>query len=197
MRGGKVRSNEFFVTMDIVGESMEESERDDVEDGIEKSEVDSPKNDSSSVSDELEPHYEPPYEQFGGANRLQNILEMDLPRPKALLGHHGYDARGQGAVAGGAVAIVVVVCVGFLLVLLVVGVMKMRDGPLPKHRRMGRRMTADGMEWDDTDGIMNITINPLEDMEKASDRLSRQHSLYSEEGADEGESSEDGERWVS
>ncbi len=34
-----------------------------------------------------------------GGNRLQNILEMDLPRPKVLLGHHAYDA-GQGAIAG-------------------------------------------------------------------------------------------------
>jgi ABC-type phosphate transport system auxiliary subunit len=36
---------------------------------------------------------------------------------------------------GGAVAVVVVVCVGFLLVLLVIGVLKMRDAPLPKKRR--------------------------------------------------------------
>lgn len=31
---------------------------------------------------------------------FQNILEMELPRPKALLSHHGYDMGGQGAVAG-------------------------------------------------------------------------------------------------
>lgn len=40
----------------------------------------------------------PSYDQLG-ANRLQNILEMDMPRPKALLGHHSYEV-GQGAVAG-------------------------------------------------------------------------------------------------
>lgn len=34
-----------------------------------------------------------------GANRLQNILEMDLPRPKALLSHRSYE-MGRGAVAG-------------------------------------------------------------------------------------------------
>lgn len=46
----------------------------------------------------LEKHFEPALDQFS-ANRLQNILEMDLPRPKALLSHHGYDV-GQGAIAG-------------------------------------------------------------------------------------------------
>lgn len=40
---------------------------------------------------------------------------------------------------GGAVAVVVVVCVGFLLVLLVIGVLKMRDTPLPKRHRKQRK----------------------------------------------------------
>lgn len=44
-----------------------------------------------------EKHFEQQYDLLG-ANRLQNILEMDLPRPKALLSHHGYAA--QGVVAG-------------------------------------------------------------------------------------------------
>ncbi|KAJ1351908.1 hypothetical protein KIN20_008082 [Parelaphostrongylus tenuis] len=80
---------------------------------------------------------------------------------KALLSHHGYDA-GQGAIAGGAVAVVVVVCVGFLLVLLVVGVLKMKDTPLPRKRR--NKQQDDGMSWDDSG--MNITVNPLDDVEK-------------------------------
>ncbi|CCD61229.1 Secreted calsyntenin-1 [Caenorhabditis elegans] len=91
-----------------------------------------------------------------------NILEMDLPRPKALLSHHGYDV-GQGAIAGGAVAVVVVVCVGFLLVLLVIGVLKMRDTPMPRRRRQ-KRQSDGGMHWDDSG--MNITVNPLDDVEK-------------------------------
>lgn len=45
-----------------------------------------------------EKHFEPQYDQLG-ANRLQNILEMDLPRPKALLSHHSYEGA-QGLVAG-------------------------------------------------------------------------------------------------
>ncbi|VDL85867.1 unnamed protein product [Nippostrongylus brasiliensis] len=48
--------------------------------------------------DMLERHFEPAFDQLG-SNRLQNILEMDLPRPKALLSHHGYEV-GQGAIAG-------------------------------------------------------------------------------------------------
>ncbi|GMR36055.1 hypothetical protein PMAYCL1PPCAC_06250, partial [Pristionchus mayeri] len=124
--------------------------------------------DSSSSEEAAGPaskHYEPSFDQIGGS-RLQNILEMELPRPKALLSHHGYDMGGQGAVAGGAVAVVVVVCVGFLLVLLVVGVLKMRDTPMPRRHRKNRRGQQDhGMEWDD-DG-MNITVNPLDDVEKS------------------------------
>lgn len=47
----------------------------------------------------LDKHFEPSFDQLG-ANRLQNILEMDLPRPKALLSHHSYDNASQGLVAG-------------------------------------------------------------------------------------------------
>ncbi|VDM66475.1 unnamed protein product [Strongylus vulgaris] len=129
--------------------------------------------------DMLERHFEPAFDQLG-SNRLQNILEMDLPRPKALLSHHGYEV-GQGAIAGGAVAVVVVVCVGFLLVLLVIGVLKMRDTPLPRRRKNKRQVSFlvffleshyrkrlllqdDGMAWDDSG--MNITVNPLDDVEK-------------------------------
>lgn len=58
---------------------------------------------STAIEDQeilkLEKHFEPSFDRLG-ANRLQNILEMDLPRPKALLGsHHGYDMS-QGSVAG-------------------------------------------------------------------------------------------------
>lgn len=48
--------------------------------------------------DMMERHFEPAFDQLGNS-RLQNILEMDLPRPKALMSHHGYDV-GQGAIAG-------------------------------------------------------------------------------------------------
>uniref|UniRef100_A0A1I7XT95 DUF1768 domain-containing protein n=1 Tax=Heterorhabditis bacteriophora TaxID=37862 RepID=A0A1I7XT95_HETBA len=87
--------------------------------------------------DMIERHFEPAFDQLG-SSRLQNILEIDLPRPKALLSHHGYDV-GQGAIAG-AVAVVVVVCVGFLLVLLVIGVLKMRDTPIPKRKKTKKQL---------------------------------------------------------
>ncbi|KIH59919.1 hypothetical protein ANCDUO_09835 [Ancylostoma duodenale] len=129
--------------------------------------------------DMLERHFEPAFDQLG-SSRLQNILEMDLPRPKALLSHHGYEV-GQGAIAGGAVAVVVVVCVGFLLVLLVIGVLKMRDTPLPRRRKAKRQ--DDGMAWDDSG--MNITVNPLDDVEK---------NVVEEEFSEDEESSDGEER---
>jgi hypothetical protein len=44
-------------------------------------------------------HEKEPVVEEVNSHRLQNILEMDLPRPKAMLNHRGYDV-GQGAIAG-------------------------------------------------------------------------------------------------
>jgi len=63
----------------------------------------------------------------------------------------------------------------------------MRDTPMPRRRRQRKTPTVphDGMEWDN-DG-MNITVNPLDDVEKQE-----QAAVYSEE---EEESSDDGESY--
>jgi len=139
-------------------------------------------------SSEFVKRFEPSAFDQLGANRLQNILEMDLPRPKALLSHRGYE-MGQGALAGGAIAVIVVICVGFLLILLVVGVLKMRDTPMPRRRRQRKSPSMQhegGMEWDDSG--LNITVNPLDDVEKQENAV-----VYSEE--EEEESSDDGESY--
>lgn len=51
----------------------------------------------TEILDSDEVQVDPAFDRIGG-NRLQNLLEMDLPRPKALMSHHGYGV--QGAVAG-------------------------------------------------------------------------------------------------
>jgi hypothetical protein len=187
MLQGKVISNEFVITMTIDGSAEAKVEKVPIVSAHDPVQTfDSLEDDSIEDEDltKLEKHLEPSLDQFS-ANRLQNILEMDLPRPKALVGHHGYDV-GQGAIAGGAVAVVVVVCVGFLLVLLVIGVLKMRDAPLPKKRR-NRKPTQDGMEWDDNG--MNITVNPIEDVEKNGEVVTEPFSDgEGDDSSDDGES---------
>ncbi|VDN59109.1 unnamed protein product [Dracunculus medinensis] len=156
MNGGKISSNEFLITMIIEAPTHNNIA-------------------NANAASGAEHDAEPGLEQINN-NRLQNILEMDLPRPNALISRHGH-AASQGVLA--AIAMIVIVCVGFLLVLLVIGVLRMQDSPLPR-RRKNRKNPENSMEWDNSG--MNITINPLEQVEKnAAD-------YFDEESSDDGES---------
>jgi hypothetical protein len=184
LESGKIVSNEFTISMTIEGGKATSDDS-----SVERVPIKSLESIVESIESEEDvlkfgKQFEPSFE----SNRLQNILEMDLPRPKALLSHRGYEV-GQGAIAGGAIAVVVVICVGFLLVLLVIGVLKMRDTPSsthsPRRNSRKRKSQTEGMEWDDAG--MNITMNPLGDIEKNANG-----GVFSEEDEEE-ESSDDGE----
>ncbi|CAI4227056.1 unnamed protein product [Auanema sp. JU1783] len=179
MQKGAVMSNEFIVTMTIEQPTLPTTEVLSTDNSNDMANLlSNSAEDTLDSLDMIERRFEPAFDQLG-SSRLQNILEMDLPRPKALMSHHGYEV-GQGAVAGGAVAVVVVVCVGFLLVLLVLGVLKMRDTPVPRKRK-GKRtiLPDDGLHWDDSG--MNITVNPLDDIEKQRCGGDDDEEEYSEE----------------
>lgn len=158
MNDGNILSNELLVTMNIEVPKPSETQLEE-------------------VIEPLDPQFDPVLGHFG-SNRLQNILELDMPRSGAFISQQ-YDGS-QGAVAGGAVAIVIVVCVGFLLVLLVIGVLKMREGPYSERHR-NRKNTEGGMEWDDSG--MNITVNPLDEVGKNAIGYTNE-----EESSDDGES---------
>jgi hypothetical protein len=201
MMHGKVLSNEFNVTMSIeknepsttTAAAASTSASAAAGGAEEKAKANT---DGGLMLDEL--HEAPPAaDEYSNSDRLQSILEMDLPRPKALVSHHAaasgaFDVGGQSAIAGGAVAVIVVVCVGFLLVLLVIGVLRLRETPLPRRRR-ARKTTSNaaetGMEWDDSG--MNITINPLDDVEAKNDDVERLNSDDYDESSDGGDSYRD------
>uniref|UniRef100_A0A914X2J0 Cadherin domain-containing protein n=1 Tax=Plectus sambesii TaxID=2011161 RepID=A0A914X2J0_9BILA len=185
MLNGSVLSNEFTVSMSIEAPKPQEVPAIPAEPQPAAAVEEPAKTVVEAV--ELEHEKEPVIDEVN-SHRLQNILEMDLPRPKAMLNHRGYDV-GQGAIAGGAVAVVVVVCVGFLLVLLVVGVLRMRGSPPSRSgsRRRGARKATNpeaGMEWDGQD--LNITVNPLDAVDAGHPEAAGNQDDYTDEDSSDG-----------
>lgn len=80
----------------------------------------------------------------------------ELPAAQMVSSRHEYmGAQSQGH----AVVVVVVVCVGLLVAVLAVGVVRLRAA----HRRAAQEEAEVEMAWDDT--ALNITVNPLEETE--------------------------------
>lgn len=81
-------------------------------------------------------------------------------RPAAVVSRDYVPSDHLGAVAAGgshAVTIIVVVCVGFLLFMIVLGVIRIRAA----HQRTNAEEAQDSeMTWDDS--ALTITVNPME-----------------------------------
>ncbi|XP_053200964.1 calsyntenin-1-like isoform X2 [Panonychus citri] len=95
--------------------------------------------------------------------------------------------------ASHAVTVIIVVCVGFLVFMIVLGVIRIRAA---HHRSNESRDEEQEMAWDDTS--LTITVNPLDQIEQEQENLPIQEddddSDSSDDGSsyrDDGESSED------
>ncbi|KAI4454344.1 calsyntenin [Holotrichia oblita] len=107
-------------------------------------------------------------------------------RPAAVVSRDYVPSDHLGAVAAGgshAVTIIVVVCVGFLLFMIVLGVIRIRAA----HQRTNAEEAQDSeMTWDDS--ALTITVNPMENAER---RLEGQPGDYSDSEQSDSDSSSD------
>jgi len=79
-------------------------------------------------------------------------------KPAHIVGEmYSFGETTQKLGASHAVTVIIVVCVGFLLFMIVLGVIRIRAA----HQRSQQEEMADAeMAWDDT--ALNITVNPME-----------------------------------
>ncbi|XP_066260044.1 calsyntenin-1 isoform X1 [Euwallacea similis] len=112
-------------------------------------------------------------------------------RPASVISRDYAQANRLNLMASGgshAVTIIVVVCVGFLLFMIVLGIVRIRAA----HQKASSEEAQDGeMTWDDS--ALTITVNPMENAERKLERtgVSGEYS-ESEQSDSESSSDEDG-----
>ncbi len=62
-----------------------------------------------------------------------------------------------GTVVGHAIAVIIVVCIGFLMLMIALGVIRIRAA---HHRATQEEIQETEMAWDDS--ALNIIVNPME-----------------------------------
>ncbi|XP_022199172.2 calsyntenin-1 isoform X1 [Nilaparvata lugens] len=118
----------------------------------------------------------------------QHHVEM---RPQTIVDHYleaTISDRTQAVVAGGshAVTIIIVVCVGFLLFMIILGVVRIRAA---HHRATQEEIQDTEMAWDDS--ALTITVNPMEQQLNGSGGANKGNGRTSGAGHNEDDDSSD------
>lgn len=87
---------------------------------------------------------------------------IEAKQAQTIIGNYlegSADERAQAIVAGGghAVTIIIVVCVGFLVLMITLGIVRIKAA---HHKASQDEVQDTEMAWDDS--ALNITINPME-----------------------------------
>ncbi|KAK5638899.1 hypothetical protein RI129_013194 [Pyrocoelia pectoralis] len=121
-------------------------------------------------------------EQVAHATINKHIIEL---HPASIISQDYIPTDHLNIVSSGshAVTIIVVVCVGFLLFMIVLGVIRIRAA---HHRNTTEEAQESEMTWDDS--ALTITVNPMENAER---RLQGETGEYSDSESDSDSSSDD------